>query len=41
MPADFDIEPHVKTWHGFVKLSAFSVAGVVVLLLFLMAALLT
>ncbi len=41
MPADFDIEPHVKTWHGFVKLSGFSVAGVVALLLFLMAAFMT
>ncbi len=41
MPAEFDIEPHEKTWHGFVKLSGFSVAGAVVLLLILMAAFLT
>ncbi|MFQ5954794.1 MAG: aa3-type cytochrome c oxidase subunit IV [Kiloniellales bacterium] len=41
MPADFDIEPHVKTWHGFLKLLGFSVAGVVILLLILMAAFLT
>ncbi len=37
MPADFDIDSHVKTWSGFVKLLGFSVAGVVVLLLILMA----
>ena len=41
MPADFDIEPHEKTWHGFVKLSGLAVAGVVVVLLILMAAFLT
>ncbi len=41
MPADFDIESHVKTWHGFVKLLGFSVAAIVALLLILMVAYLT
>ena len=41
MPADFDMESHVKTWHGSVKLLGLGVAGAVVLLLILMAAFLT
>jgi hypothetical protein len=27
-----DLRPHLETWHGFVRLIGFSVAGIVVLL---------
>jgi hypothetical protein len=33
---DFDMESHIQTWHGFMRLVGWSILGIILVLLFLL-----